>query len=73
MVVLSPENKSSEMLEQGEILVGLQELQPVLSPDAGSAARFMSVWTEHPRAMVITPGCDLENDFSSPTCRNTAR
>lgn len=55
-----------QRLQQGEILAGIPEPQPdnpgaSLQPD--SSVTF--TWIAHPRAIVMTPDCDLLSDFSS--------
>lgn len=55
-----------QRLQQGEILAAIPELQP---DNPGASLQLDSpvtfTWIEHPRAIVMTPDCDLLSDFSS--------
>ena len=61
----SPGGERPQRLHQGEILAGILEPRPdnpgaPLQPD--SPVDF--TWISHPRAIVMTPDCDLLSDFS---------
>lgn len=63
---LSLSGEKPQRLQQGEILAGILEPRPdnpgaPLQPD--SPVDF--TWVNHPRAIVMTPDCDLLSDFAS--------
>lgn len=61
----SPGGERLQRLHQGEILAGVLEPRPDnpgAPPQPASPVDF--TWVNHPRAIVMTPDCDLLSDFS---------